>query len=37
MAGDPSAFQTFPIYYISKALIIVLGLGMILYAYWKDR
>ena len=33
----PSAFEVFPLYYASKALIMVLGIGMILYAYWKPK
>ena len=32
MPETPSPIEVFPIYYISKAVVLVLGLGIILYA-----
>ena len=33
--NDPSTFEVFPAYYISKAIVLVLGLGVMFYAYFK--
>lgn len=33
--NDPSTFEVFPAYYISKAIVLVLGLGVMIYAYFK--
>lgn len=32
LLGAPSPIEAFPAYYLSKAIVIVLGLGLILYA-----
>jgi hypothetical protein len=32
MTETPSPIEVFPIYYISKAIVLVLGLGIIVYA-----
>jgi len=37
MAATPSPIEVFPIYYLSKAVLIVLGIGIIIYAYLRKR
>ena len=37
MNEPPSTLEIFPIYYASKAIIIVLGIGMIAYSWWKSN
>ena len=32
MLASPSNFEVFPLYYVSKCLIIIIGLGVIVYA-----